>query len=161
MWIVDRKQFPVSFIVPLTYWYSVTFEFLKFLLSFFFFFFSFIFCGVVSHRLRNIMLFLDVSSSTVISQSHRYCSISSRYCHHLFMCARRKYLCYSARAVKTVPYQNAWWKLIFFIFYLIDVEKQKPAPVTNSQGLLLQYESSFLVLITAEVSRHPEMSIIS
>lgn len=61
---------------------------------------------------------------------------------------------------KTVPYQNAWWKLIFFIFYLTDVEKQKPAPVTNSQGLLLQYESSLLVLITAEVSRHPEMSII-
>lgn len=116
MWSVDRKQFPVSFIVPLTYWYSVTFEFLKFLLSFFFFFFSLIFCGVVSHRLRNIMLFLDVSSSTVISQSHRYCSISSRYCHHLFMCARRKYLCYSARAVKDSAIPECMMKADIFHF---------------------------------------------
>ena len=83
---------------------------------FFFFFSLFIFFGVVSHRLCNIMLFLDVSGSAVISQSHRYSSISSRYCHHLFMRARRKYLCYSARAVKDSAIPECMMKTDIFHF---------------------------------------------
>lgn len=95
MWSVDRKQLLASSTVPLMYWYSVTFEFHKFLSPEFFFFYPYYLGWFLQPLQHNVNIFLRVCSCPQSVISLWYGSVFSANWDHLFIHARRKYLLYS------------------------------------------------------------------